>query len=302
MHVVHLLERPVGLATLEIEMNDASAPSNRKPPPRMSRADIKIRKQDKETQILRLLASETYTSVANTMSLCGVSRPVADATLRAMEKAHLIKSEGIYVHGRRQNLFGITDHGFATIDREGKVFELGRTAPSGVEHKLGIQKMRIAAQKAGYKDWKTERYLRQSRWGTLASADLAKELGRKLKRGKQEKLPDAVCTDPVGRIVAVEIENFAKSRKRYEDVLANYFDVMKKGHCHLVHYICPHEEVEKIRRAISKVRQIRLQGERIDVTESLRARFQFFTFEQWPPVATVPAAVQPSQITKQVKE
>jgi hypothetical protein len=213
------------------------------------------RAQEKRSTILRFLADgELYMTADVAMSLLNVSRPVAAATLKALEAQKGLKSETLLIpddsgQPRLTRIFGITQTGRAVVDADpnAPVFELGRTNPFWVPHHRRCQLSRIAAEQAGWTEWTSERVLRAA--------------GVKLK-----KIPDAIAISPEGLKVAVEVERHVKTIKRYEEIQWHYVSDLKNGRLDRVVYICPSE----IARSVQKI--FLPLAKRVDV----------FDFKGWP--------------------
>lgn len=234
------------------------------PPPRMTRAQIETRATEKRQQILDFLASgEVYSAIDVFGALLGTSRPRAFATLVGLERDCALKSEVLTVEGRRMRLWGITAHGLALAERfDSAAFELGKTNPSYVQHRLECQRMRLAAEAVGWRDWIPERALR----------------GRKMR-----KVPDALALNPAGHRIAVEVERHCKTPKRYAELMIAYLVSIKAGDLREVHFVCPAGIAQLVQKSMARVVEVRHAGERIPVSESHRARFKYFEFSEWPP-------------------
>lgn len=238
----------------------------RTPPPTMDYQLRLARRQLKQARLLTFLASgETYTSTELAARIMSVSRPNAFRTLQSMEREHLVKSEKH--HGPSKHyltLWGITDHGagMAGID-DAPIFQLGRTNPAYIPHRLDGQRMRLAAEAAGWRDWTPERMMS----------------GRGL-----TKVPDAAATSPAGERVAIEIERNAKTAKRYAEIVLAYIQTFKAGTFHHVDFVCPAPQIkEAVARRVGLVRSVKYAGESVQLTDAHRARFRFYDFTTWPP-------------------
>lgn len=226
------------------------------------------RRDLKQQRLLAFLASgETYTSTEIAAEVMGVSRSRALLTLRSFERESLIKSEKH--HGAAQHylvIWGLTDHGAGMIGvDDAPIFQLGRTNPAYITHKIDGQRMRLAAEAAGWRDWTPERMM----------------AGRGLK-----KVPDAAATNPAGQRVAIEIERNAKSTKRYQEIVLAYIQSFKSGAFHHVDFVCPTPQIrDAVQRRVGLVRSVTFAGERVPLTDAHRARFKFYDFSAWPPEA-----------------
>ena len=233
-------------------------------PPVLSAAERNARRDAKRQILIEFLADhEVYTSVQIAQLLLQCSRTVAYQTLVALQKSGALKSEEHQIDGRITRLFGITPHGLAIADRVGNPhFELGRTNSDYVTHKLEGQRMRVRAAGAGWGRWVPERELRKT--------------GLK-------KVPDAMVTDLAGRKIAVEIERYCKTPKRYEELIREYVKAIRVGRYDLVHFVCPPGIERLVERCMNRVTTIDVDGETHIVEEKHRKRFRYFSFDNWPP-------------------
>lgn len=232
-------------------------------PPQLTHVQRSARRDEKRAAILAFLASgEVYTVAEIAAQVLGCSRPTAWRTLAALESDAAIKSEEHMYRGNKIRLWGLTPHGAALAGRfEAPVFELGRTNPSWIEHRLDTQRMRIAAEKSGWTQWVPERALQ----------------GRGLK-----KVPDAAAIDTRGHLVAIEIERHCKTQKRYAEIILAYLQEIKANRFARVAFVCPDGVESLVQRAFSRVEAVKFQGEIVTLTEAHRSRFSFAGFSNWP--------------------
>lgn len=235
--------------------------------PSMTHAQRMARAKDKRTALLSFLAcGEVWTVVDVAAQVMGVSRRRALDALAAMERDHLITSEVLSVASRPTTLFGITAHGSAVADAfDSPAFEKGRTNPSWVEHRVAGQRLRLAAEAAGWRDWLPERALR----------------ARTAIEG-WKKIPDAVATSPAGDVTAIEVERHCKTPKRYAELWLAYLQDMKANRFKRVHFVCPPGVEVLVARAMARVTHVKLNGEAVAITDAHRARFSFFNFNNYP--------------------
>lgn len=234
-------------------------------PPRMTRQEQQLRIQEKRKRLLGFLASgEVYTSVQIAAQLLDVSRPAAVKTLVAMERDQALKSEVHRIDGHALRIYGITPHGLACADAfDSPFFELGRTNSNWIPHRLDTQRMRLKAEALGWRDWMGERSL--------------------LKLGLK-KVPDASARNLGNELVAIEIERHCKTPKRYQQLIVAYLQEIKSGRFHHVDFVCPSGIELLVKRAMEKVTNVKFAGMDVAVTESHRARFHFYSFDNWPEV------------------
>lgn len=235
--------------------------------PSMTHAQRMARAQDKRSALLSFLASgEVWTVIDVAAQVMNVSRRRALDALAAMERDHLITSEILSVASRQTTLYGITPHGCATADAfDFPAFEKGRTNPSWVEHRVCGQRLRLAAEAAGWRDWLPERAVR---------AQAALE--------GWKKIPDALTTSPAGDVTAIEVERHCKTPKRYAELWLAYLQDMKANRFKRVHFVCPPGVEVLVARAMARVTHVKLNGEAVAITDAHRARCRFFNFNNWP--------------------
>jgi hypothetical protein len=235
--------------------------------PVMSQAEKAARAGAKRSAILAFLASgEVWTTADIAAQLIGASKRRAVATLDAMERDALIASETLAYGGRSLKLYGITPHGLATVGAfDAPHFERGRTNPAYIQHRLEGQRCRLAAETAGWTGWQSERALRMR-----AVAE------------KWRKIPDALAINPAGEAVAIEVERFCKTPKRYADLIVSYLQEIKAGRYKYVDFVCPPGVETLVQRAMERVTTVKVGGESAQITDAHRARFCYYSFDNWP--------------------
>lgn len=230
--------------------------------PKLTHQERQSIKDDKRTKVLTFLGSgEVYSTADIIADLLKLSRPRAIACLNALERDHYINSELVKINARNVKVFGVTAHGLSVVDACGNPhFEIGRNNPSSMQHKLDGQRMRIKAENAGWTNWIPER--------------IARNL-------KLKKIPDAIATDPKSNVIAIEIERFAKTPKRYAEVIVTYLLEIKAGKYHEVHYVSPTGVSRLIQNSFAKIEYVKVNGQKVKLTEKHLAKFKFFEFNNW---------------------
>lgn len=226
--------------------------------PKMNHADRMKRADDKKIRLLSFLADhEVYTSCEIAAQVMGVSRRRATDMLARLERNQFLRSEVHMVVSRQLRLYGITPHGLAAADADpdAPFFELGRTNSSWIQHKLNCQALRFVAERAGC-EWMPERKIHHH----------AKVFGG------WKKIPDGFYSTPAGLSIAVEVERFAKTPKRYREIIISYMqmDVTE------IHYVSPPGVSPLIKSSFSKCRNL---------PEGWEKKFKFFDFGQWDPLS-----------------
>lgn len=233
--------------------------------PAMTHAQRVSRAAEKQSVLLHFLGSgEVFTTAQIAAQLWQIDRSSASAGLRGMERRGLLKSELHDVRAQDVKIFGITPHGLALSDCYGNPhYELGRTNGAQIEHRIAGQRMRIKAESMGWTNWTPERVIRQT--------------------PNLKKIPDACATDPAGSRIAVEIERSIKTPKRYAEIIVAYLLEIKSCKYSEVHYVSPPGVDKLVRGTFERIQSVKLNGEVVKLEHKHRARFKFFSFDNWPP-------------------
>lgn len=236
--------------------------------PSMTHTERCARAQEKTSILLKFLGSgEVFTTAQIAAQLWNVDRRRAAAGMRSMETRGLLKSEMHDVRAQDVCVFGITPHGLALADAYGNPrYEIGRTNGAQIEHRICGQRMRIKAEALGWTGWTPERVIR---------------LTPNLK-----KIPDAAVIAPDGRRIAVEIERSIKTPKRYQEIIVAYLQEIKAGRYTEVHYVSPPGIEKLVRGTFDRIDSVKFGGEVVKLEAKHRARFRFFSFDNWPPMPT----------------
>lgn len=232
--------------------------------PQMTYAERQARAAAKRKMLLRFLASgEVFTTVAISARLLSISDTSAERTLNALVRDGALKTEKHIIECRTTNIYGISPHGLAMADmfEPRPFFELGRTAPNYIPHHLETQMARLAAEAAGFTKWLP---------------------GKTLHNTGLMKIPDAICTSPAGRRVAIEIERFIKTPKRYAEVISAHLQSIAQKEWDEVVYLSPNQLHVKIEKAFKKIEFVSVSGEKVQLDQRHYARFKFFDLGQWP--------------------
>lgn len=233
-------------------------------PPIMSHLQKQVRAEAKKQLLLAFLASgEVYTSADIAARVMSCSRTCADRTLSSLALSGSLKFETHYVNSRKMHLYGITPHGLVMVDVFDKPhFELGRTNSSYIPHHLETQQARLAAEAAGWTNWRP---------------------GKILYNTALKKVPDALITDPAGNVVAIECERHIKTLKRYEEILSLHLQEMTQRKWREVHYLTPPGLAKRVEAVFLKIESVRVNGNREPLEQKHRARFKFYEQKDWPP-------------------
>jgi hypothetical protein len=193
-------------------------------PPASSHASIQQRILQKRINVLKFLASETWSSMKILTHVLQLGKRQTQATLSSMAKDKLLKVE-VLVDGSR--IYGITESGLSLVDASEycRAFQLGKTPILTVPHYLLSQKVRIDL----------EQHYQLTDWVS----------GKQMYRNKFfKKIPDGSGKFE-NYTVATEVELNLKTKKfakemfgRTEQDLGPIDDYMTL--LHLVIYFTPH--------------------------------------------------------------
>lgn len=227
------------------------------------------KKQDNETEILRFLKDEIF-STAEILSkvLNYTAASTVYSTLNRMCVNGLLSTEKVDIGGYRPfKLYGITQHGTVMVMEDHddpfklKAFEPSKITLSTLEHRLDIQKIRLLSRNLGYQ-WKSTSNL-------------------KLEKG--QKYPDGLMRRD-GMIWAVEIERVAKSPKRYREITEIYLNQITQNSWSGIVYLFPNEQLrDRVKRIFHAVDSATVAGQLQRLTPEIIDRY--FTFKIYQQLA-----------------
>ncbi|MET0013038.1 MAG: MobC family replication-relaxation protein [Sedimenticola sp.] len=239
--------------------------------------DRESRRKEKTQFALAFLLEETFTTAENMGLVMGIkSRQGVSKALSQLENAGLVRKVDVPLLGQRCiRLYGITPHGvgMAQIDsdawRDRPSFEPSRVYVSTLQHRIDTQKLRLQAEAAGWSNW-----IPGERLGKFTRGD---------------KRPDAIAVSPTGITTAIEVERTIKSKRRYEEIISHYLQLIKGGEMGInrVVYLSPAGMSLKIRKIFQEGIEsvpVRHKGitKRIHLKEEHRSRFKFLDYGDWP--------------------
>ncbi|RLJ64594.1 MobC family replication-relaxation protein [Sulfurisoma sediminicola] len=223
------------------------------------------RQAAKRRALLRWLRVEIFTRPGIAGDVMGItSARAVRKTVAAMARDGLVVTYTLALgSGVKLALIGITAHGQGmafdpAIDDgpESKYFEPSRVPVSVLAHALDLQRLRLAAERAGWHGW---------RYGD-----------REAKWQKGQSRPDAIVTTAAGEIVGVECERTIKTLKRYEVVIADRLQAIKAGKFTRVLYTSPTPEIAAAVAAMfAKVEAVPVAGQRVKLEQRHRDAFRF---------------------------
>lgn len=232
-----------------------------------SHADRMAAQAAKRRRLLAWLRTEIWTTYDIAGNVMGVTdRRTIRNTIAAMARDGLLVLDSIETETGVRQLIGITMDGqsaAATGERAfiTKSYERGRIGLTVLDHTLDLQRLKLACLRAGWKNWTRPD---ASKW-------------------TKSYRPDALATTPDSVAVAIEVERTLKTRKRYETILKNHLEALKKNAFKHVIYACQTPEkarnVERLMRAIGTVM---VAGETILIEPQINAHFSFVTYENLP--------------------
>jgi hypothetical protein len=183
------------------------------------------------------------------------ARQGAYRTLATLESEGFLACAEVMIFKRMsQKIFGVTAHGLAhafEVDEPMErrpVFEPSKVKLSTLNHELDIQRLRLRAEGAGWRNW-----IPGSRLGISLPG---------------MKRPDAVSLDPQGLWVAIEVERTIKTTKRYEVLLSQYLQLVAKGKFSRVLWLCPTADLAlRLNKILGSINAVPVAGKRIELEE-----------------------------------
>jgi len=234
----------------------------------MSPADRAARTTSKRHALLRFLRKNYYTTAEIAGLVMGItSRQGIHTTLAAMERDGLLRRETVDANGRKWTLWGVTAHGQALAfdpdagERpESKYFETGRVGHTVLAHTLDLQRISIQVKRAGWTDW---------------------QLGDRLEKWQADiSRPDALVISPKGNRVAIECERTIKTVKRYEAILSDRLQAIKRSQFQRCVWLCPTPELAvRLQTIITSIKDVAVAGSRVSIQERHLAMLAFGGYE-----------------------
>lgn len=229
-------------------------------------AERMAKRDEKRRAILRFLRDETWSCADVLATVAGInSRQVAHRTLSAMERDDLVKRHKLPIAGRVDlTAWGITPNGLGwAFDpsepyEDRPYFEPSRLTLSRVPHQLDLQRARITAEAKGWTEW-----TRGERLGF-----------------KTAIRPDAIARHPNGHRVAFEVERTIKTRKRYQQILADHLGQIQADHWKAVFYLCDEGLAPRVEKIFQSIDHVMFEGNRVPITNHL-GRFRFLNLKDW---------------------
>lgn len=237
-----------------------------------SHAERLARKSDKRRRLLGFLRTETWTTPSIASMVMGISdRRTTKGTLDSMAGDGLVVRDKLRLPlGLTLHIVGITTNGQAeAASLTGKPFvarayETGRIGLTVIDHTLDLQRLRIAAARAGWKGW--------------AYLDRIPLEERKDKRHRA----DALATHPSGQRAAIEAERTMKTKKRYQVIVGDHLSAIAQRQYDRVVYTAPNTAiVEALRQTVTGLPRVLVQGVDTRLTQEHLARFLFCTYDQF---------------------
>lgn len=237
----------------------------------MPRDERLARFAEKRRAVLRFLRSEIWSNSENLGLLLGLKhRQNVHATLEAYEAAQLIRRAVVPVPGRSMMLWGLTPHGQAMAAENaeqvlGRSFEPSKVPTAFAQHILDVQRLRIVAEASGWTNWAN---------------------GDRIERWKAgQKRPDAWAVDLEGRRVAIECERTLKSLKRYQVIVADWLQAIRREDVQRVIWVSPSSDIcARVRKIITSFTEVRVAGQLVKVPADRYANLYFCDYAQWPRV------------------
>jgi hypothetical protein len=228
----------------------------------------------KKQIILKRLREEIWTTLDIIALWINRHVETARSTMKQYERDGLVQMVEIPTGAGKAkiNCWGLTQHGYAmsfTSDEEysdGRIIAKSKIAPSTMNHRIDIQRLRVMMEKQGYTDWVSD-------FSFKAKKDQAsiKKLG--------DKWPDAIAQHPDGYLVAFEVERTVKSKKRYGEILVSHLKARKAGQYDKIYYLCPDENItRRVKNIFKTINQVKVDGQLRQISDEHLKPFRFGTY------------------------
>lgn len=222
--------------------------------------------------LLTFLKEETYSDFRTLKKVVGYKGNNNQAMYNLLNKAvlmgFLVKHEYPVLTGKK-SLWGITMQGLAmVVNPDDNVFpgyfEPGKLKYWTLEHRLLNQRVRIALEEKGGKDW--------------LNGDKGEFIARY--PGVLHR-PDGVITLSSGAIVAVETERSMKTRARYISIVKSHLAACNAGRWHYAMYVMPDDKTKTaLIRLFDSIRTVARNGIPVPFDAKNREMFLFRTIDE----------------------
>lgn len=179
----------------------------------------KARQEAKKLAVLRFLSQAIYSTPEILGRVMGLNTSAGwYRSLHQLEREDLIQRAKVDLdmpgRGGKYPLWGITSHGQGMAHAlcgtpiSSRYFRPTEVSSSTLLHFLGLQKLQIQAERAGWTEW--------------TYSDLGVFYGPKNR-------PDAVARSAKGYLIAIEYERRLKNPKRYPEIIAAHLAAIRAG-------------------------------------------------------------------------
>jgi DNA-binding PadR family transcriptional regulator len=195
-----------------------------------------------EFTVISFLSSEPFITAEIATLLFGFSSPksVYKVLNQLIKKEILLKRDICTGLGKSPvRIFSLTHYGKAMAEEVmGMTIkqQSSKISETMIPHTIDVQKVKVILTKRKYSNRIGENQIPPSIQSSL------------------NHRPDAIVTHPNGRVVAFEMERTLKSTKRYQSILAGFYNAIQKDDIQGVLYVCNHEQLERVlKRTFSKL-------------------------------------------------
>jgi len=228
-------------------------------------SDRQKRIEEKKQALLSWLADFTWTTPELAGQVMGLTtRAGINKTLKRLQAEHLIKEAFITLADNRDlRVIGITPNGLLWCDNHPTAidktsFDPNRIAQSTIIHRLDVQRCRIKLGNHGTK------------W--ISENSYPKNIAYR---------PDAIF-EAGGRVIALELERTAKTKKRYQQIITQHLRQINNGSYQVVHYVSTVQGfATRLERLFSSITKLPVKGQVVFFSNELRARFKFYEYNDW---------------------
>ena len=222
-------------------------------------------------RLLYFLYEETWTHIDIISQLLNdVSSEQIEKILKEQSEAKLIRNHQLPTgFSSTEQIWGISRRGVSLVQETDRnlesrpVFYKSSVNRTSMNHQLDIQRLRLIAERNGWRDWKK------------SGRDSVKERG--------EVYPDAVAVRPDHSRIAIEVERTIKGYDRYTGILVAHLIARKNRKWDEIYYFSPDAKMsQQLERIFSEIGEASHLGEVLKINDAHRAPFRFLTYnDDW---------------------
>ncbi len=227
--------------------------------------------KEKINMILSFMLDETYTTIEILKMLLKLRKTESiKKIMYNLKTNNIIWEKNIAISSlKKLTVYGLTLHGRIMISSEENIIQSAsiRRVSRNVrqyKHTLMLQKIRIRAQHAGWKNWEKSGY----------STGI----------GNKDAKVDGICKSPDGKIYAIEYERTLKSIERYRSIINSRLQAIKRNGYHYIVWISDNTSVHlRLKKILFSIDYVIIHGTVVHLEKDKHySKMMCINYADWP--------------------